>query len=954
MILIDGSRQTYYEEETFVMKANPTPPFQEVKRCFFKSRHIMINPAIERSLEIVWKHLQSKTKNREITMCLYDIESISMDTDDVMNTGITVSNGTLVKPVTECPRMWLLVNSMCVKVKVLPAHQISTTTFPNQRHLKDMVNTMLPTTDTSFNIICVYDKKGRNTFGTGCLMSNAERKQKLTNSTCGRTQFRCQDGHCISDSYLHDGHRNCPDGSDEMDKFTFTYNSDSIGSLICGPHYFTCASKDCVHWDKLCDDNPDCVDNSDELVCNVLKSTLSKADLGDVMNKYMQCEFVCNKSEVCIPKSQVLDLIPDCPHGEDEVSEIIAGPLCSLSDNIPCMSGHPKCFPIHHICVYDLDTYGLLLNCRNGAHLRHCVEYQCPTRFKCPGSYCIPTKRICDNVIDCPEGDDEADCPGKPLTCPGFFRCREGPCLHLSEVCDGQVDCTSSQDDESGLCHRVPCPSHCHCLGGSMECNTALGLYDAYGLSSFKMAQSEDLSVIQNTATLFNLDLSHGYITRLKAHSLSHTVYPRLLFLDLSFNQINFIERNTFKGLETVVSLTLRNNSLAHVTRHTFEGLDNLVVLNLAQQPLLSVRTVHFQHLTKLMTLNMSFCELTKLELGSSELTTLMDVSGNQLQTITGAESIDIFITIINDHPYTCCLNAFNCTVEKAYGQLCSSQTNPVKTVMLGIYGCSLLIENTAQAIYLKHRWSSHSTILLVLFAGLADAAQGLHVLMLVVKDPLFDRGMVHDINTAKHQWCVSAAWLQIASPAVSLTLKALQIWDNYRKALRKVVVLEKTSRYSLFRVSSIALLISLLYACPVIHTLLAYGELPNVSQFCSFSYLTGTTSIRGHVLLLLILPTVPIIAMFIGCYRIDNLLKSAKQVLEGFGEIRYLKKRHNFKWQPVVKAILSAFVILVSITTYCVVCFMPYNDWIHGVWFALVYSIPAFSQPILQLTTSD
>ena len=946
-MLIDGSRQIYHAEESFVLMPNPTPPFQEVKRCFVKNRVIMRNSAMERNLEIVWKHLHSKTKNREITMCLYDIESISMDSDDVMNTGITVSNGKLVKPVTECPRMWLLINSKCVKVKVLPPHQLSYNRISSQRILIDILKLMLPTTDIDLQLMCVYDVKG---FGTDCMNSTSEQKH-LTNSTCGKAQFLCQDGHCISDSYLHDGNRNCPDGSDEMDKFI--YNSDAVGRLTCGQHYFTCTNKDCVHWDKLCDDKPDCVDTSDELVCNVLKSKRNKTLLDDIRDKNTKCEFECNKSEVCIPKSQVLDLIPDCPHGEDEISEIIAGPLCSLSDNIPCISGHPKCFPIHHICVYDLDTYGLLLNCRNGAHLRHCVEYQCPSRFKCPGSYCIPTKRICDDVIDCPEGDDELDCPGKPLTCPGFFRCREGPCLHLNDVCDGHVDCTSSQDDESRLCHIAPCPPHCHCLGGSMECNKALGLYDAYGLSSFKMAQSEDLSVIQKTATLLNLDLSHGYITRLKAHSLSHTVYPRLLFLDLSFNHINYIERNTFIGLKTVVSLSLRKNLLVQVTNRTFEGLDNLINLDLAMQPILSVSTAHFQHLTKLMTLNMSFCKLTKLELSPSNRTTIIDVTGNQLQSLTGAESMDNVVTIISDQPYTCCLNAFNCTVEKAFGHLCSSQTNRANTIILGIYGFMLLILNTAQALYLKHRWSSHSTILLVLFSGLADAAQGLHVLMLVVKDPLFDRGMVHDINTAKHQWCVSAAWLQIASLAVSLTLKALQVWDNYRKALRKVVVLEKTSRYNLFNVSSIAILISLLYACPITHTQLVNGELPNVSQFCSFAFLAGTTSIRVHVLLLLILPTAPIIVTCIFCNRVENLLKRAKNVLQRFDEMRHVQKRHNVKWQPVVKAILSACVIFISLGTFATVCLIPDSDWIHGVWFTVVFSIPAFIQPVLQLTTS-
>ena len=224
---------------------------------------------------------------------------------------------------------------------------------------------------------------------------------------------------------------------------------------------------------------------------------------------------------------------------------------------------------------------------------------------------------------------------------------------------------------------------------------------------------------------------------------------------------------------------------------------------------------------------------------------------------------------------------------------------------------------------------------------------------MLVVKDPLFDRGMVHDINTAKHQWCVSAAWLQIASLAVSLTLKALQVWDNYRKASHIAVAHSKHSKFSLLKVSTIVVTICLLYSSPVLHTMVAHKELPDVSQYCTFMLLTGDTALGIHVLLLVVLQIMPVTAILVGCYHVERLLKGTRKMLERFDQgTTHVKKRHNVKWQPVVKGILSACVILVSITTFCVVCFTPDKYWIHGVWFTLVFSIPAFSQPPLQFTT--
>jgi hypothetical protein len=38
-------------------------------------------------------------------------------------------------------------------------------------------------------------------------------------------------------------------------------------------------------------------------------------------------------------------------------------------------------------------------------------SYGCPDKFvKCPGSYCIPSRLICDGELHCPGGEDESDC----------------------------------------------------------------------------------------------------------------------------------------------------------------------------------------------------------------------------------------------------------------------------------------------------------------------------------------------------------------------------------------------------------------------------------------------------------------------------------------------------------------------------------------------------------------
>ena len=39
-----------------------------------------------------------------------------------------------------------------------------------------------------------------------------------------------------------------------------------------------------------------------------------------------------------------------------------------------------------------------------------CTHFKCIGYFKCPHSFCLPLKYICDGKNDCPEGEDEVNC----------------------------------------------------------------------------------------------------------------------------------------------------------------------------------------------------------------------------------------------------------------------------------------------------------------------------------------------------------------------------------------------------------------------------------------------------------------------------------------------------------------------------------------------------------------
>ena len=224
---------------------------------------------------------------------------------------------------------------------------------------------------------------------------------------------------------------------------------------------FGCESGDRVLWIFVCDGVPDCLDSDDERFCAdrlftntteirhcLILSTLLARDTFKTVNYpflnqtdtlHVNDTFRCRYNFGVIPIDFKDDLFPDCPGPggkgfsfEDEPN-LEAGSLtspvtlCLNTTYLPCYPGHWRCFPISKLCHYDMDQYGRLTTCRNGAHLQHCRSIDCPGKFKCPSSYCISTVRLCDGRSDCLEGEDENYCPlNMTLSCPGFYRCFGG------------------------------------------------------------------------------------------------------------------------------------------------------------------------------------------------------------------------------------------------------------------------------------------------------------------------------------------------------------------------------------------------------------------------------------------------------------------------------------------------------------------------------------------------
>uniref|UniRef100_A0A914XMN0 EGF-like domain-containing protein n=1 Tax=Plectus sambesii TaxID=2011161 RepID=A0A914XMN0_9BILA len=121
--------------------------------------------------------------------------------------------------------------------------------------------------------------------------------------------------------------------------------------------------------------------------------------------------------------------------------------VCS-EDQFYCQDTQSKCIPLEWVCDNVKD-------CPNGKDEANCRYLSnCPDGYLlCRNYACVAASLKCDGFDDCLDGSDERGCPAPErtavhTTCPrDMFQCRRGPCISLAAVCDGRPDCPE-QDDE--------------------------------------------------------------------------------------------------------------------------------------------------------------------------------------------------------------------------------------------------------------------------------------------------------------------------------------------------------------------------------------------------------------------------------------------------------------------------------------------------------------------------
>ncbi|XP_062589227.1 uncharacterized protein LOC134250885 isoform X2 [Saccostrea cucullata] len=304
--------------------------------------------------------------------------------------------------------------------------------------------------------------------------------------------------------------------------------------------------------------------------------------------------------------------------GEDSFVKLEIGPLiCAeetreFSKDFLCRTGKIEPLSIH--CILDYDVYGDVIGCRDLSHLDDCETMLCPPGYmKCPGSFCIPPRLICDGEKHCKDGVDEMQCE----TCPGLYRCKNSTvCLNPGRLCDNIHHCPLHDDEV--LC-QITCPDECKCDGLSGVCR------DLQHTSPAKLpAELRFLNISEN-------DFRHGL------PSLLHLVHLVRLFITNS--GLKAIEPYSFANQKNLQVLDLGNNKITHLYSYAFTGLVSLKVLNLEGNHLLTeISDSAFVGLQKLPKFYLTNCRMWNIGEGTFaglRSVHLLNISGNDIEYVS-------------------------------------------------------------------------------------------------------------------------------------------------------------------------------------------------------------------------------------------------------------------------------------------------------------------------------
>lgn len=183
----------------------------------------------------------------------------------------------------------------------------------------------------------------------------------------------------------------------------------------------------------------------------------------------------------------------------------------------------------------------------------------------------------------------------------------------MAYICDGVKQCPRGDDEI--LCN-LTCPGECFCNGAVFICRADNINRVLPQISNKARKLDVSLSRFSNNTLVVGYYpyLAELILTRCSIEYVEPKAFMNvnnLLVLDLSYNRIHAIHKDTFLGLQRLVKLTLRGNNLYSIQNGGFRGIPQLKYIDLSLNVIDEFSDKIFSDLTNLndmMTDSYVFC----------------------------------------------------------------------------------------------------------------------------------------------------------------------------------------------------------------------------------------------------------------------------------------------------------------------------------------------------------
>ena len=467
-----------------------------------------------------------------------------------------------------------------------------------------------------------------------------------------------------------------------------------------------------------------------------------------------------------------------------------------------CYPGNNRCYFHHEECIYNLTINSqTLMYCRNGKHLQDCENVQCSAMMKCPNSYCVSYRYVCDGKWDCWNGYDELNCE---VTCQKLFKCKlSSTCILFENICDNIIDCPLKEDES--LCDIIDCPHMCVCLNYAIKCHHILFTIGSINQVFNMMTHFVFISLSRSNIISGYLNVLKKCII-LKANFLdlinpficeTQKLNASLKYLSYDFNLIQSVSAQAFRCVQDLKQLTFRNNRLTSFTAFVFRYLRKLVFLDVSKNMIHSLDRKSFQGLISLKVLSIS-----KIRLRYVNRKVFDGISPK--------------FTITNDFHICCMVNQMLgiCTAQITWPSSCNSLLSRVSLKLLTWFmGIAVVIANMSSMITimisgLRKIQGTYEWYVFLLNAY--DLLTGLHILIIAIKDTLAGEHYVEsDISWRGSFLCHSLAFISLLSLLLSALLLLTLSISRYN-LIQNPFEWSKRS----YRLTYVTVYIPLMFAC--------------------------------------------------------------------------------------------------------------------------------------------